>query len=126
VVGGELAEGFWAICARESAGESAVKAYAALTIPAIESFGGRLLTGPLSQVEPHEAGMRQLTIVVEFESYDRAVVAYKSEAYRKALDALGSGRIRISGLLRGCESECVRCGEENAFAGAKAVIRRLV
>ena len=73
---------------------SAVKAYAALAIPTIESFSGRLLTGPMSQVEPHEAGIRQLTIVVEFESYDRAVVAYKSEAYRKALGALGSGAER--------------------------------
>ena len=70
---------------------SAVKAYAALAMPAIESFGGRLLTGPANEITAHEAGVEQLTIIIEFESYDIARVAYKSDAYKEALGALGSG-----------------------------------
>jgi uncharacterized protein (DUF1330 family) len=96
-----MKKGYWVVAYRSISDGSAVKAYAALAIPAIESFGGRLLTGPMSEVEPHEAGMRQLTIVVEFESHDRAVVAYKSEGYKKALRALGSGAERDFRIVEG-------------------------
>lgn len=42
-----------------------------------------------------------VTIVVEFESYDRAVVAYKSEVYEKALRGLGSGAERDFRIVEG-------------------------
>lgn len=96
-----MKKGYWAVAYRSISDGSALKAYAALAIPAIESFGGRLLTGPASRVEVHEAGLQQLTIIVEFETYDRAVSAYKSEAYRKALDALGSGAERDFRIVEG-------------------------
>ena len=96
-----MEKGYWVVAYRSISDGSALKAYAALATPAIESFGGRLLTGPASQVEAHEAGLQQLTIIVEFESYDRAVSAYKSEAYRKALQALGSGAERDFRIVEG-------------------------
>lgn len=96
-----MKKGYWVAAYRSISDGSALKSYAALAIPAIESFGGRLLTGPASQVEAHEAGLQQLTIIVEFESYDRAVSAYKSEAYRKALQALGSGAERDFRIVEG-------------------------
>src|SRR5512146_2181640 len=96
-----MKKSYWVVAYRSVSDGSALKAYAALAIPAIESFGGSLLTGPASQVEAHEAGLQQLTIIVEFESYDRAVVAYKSEAYKKALDALGSGAERDFRIVEG-------------------------
>ena len=40
-------------------------------------------------------------IVVEFDSYDIALAAYKSEAYRKALQALGSGAERDFRIIEG-------------------------
>ena len=45
--------------------------------------------------------MPQLTIVVEFESYDRASAACKSEAYKKALEALASGAERDFRIVEG-------------------------
>lgn len=96
-----MKKGYWVVAYRSISDGSALKAYAALAMPAIESFGGRLLTGPASQVEAHEAGLQQLTIIVEFETYDRAISAYKSEAYRKALDALGSGAERDFRIVEG-------------------------
>jgi uncharacterized protein (DUF1330 family) len=96
-----MKKGYWVVAYRAVSDGSAVKAYAALAIPAIEAFGGRLLTGPASEVTAHEAGVQQLTILVEFESYDRAVVAYKSEAYGKALGALGSGAERDFRIVEG-------------------------
>ena len=73
-----------------------MKAYAELALPAVESFGGRFLTRSLSKVQPHEAGLQQRTVVVEFESYEVALAAYESEGYKKALKALGSGAEQTS------------------------------
>jgi uncharacterized protein (DUF1330 family) len=39
--------------------------------------------------------------VVEFESYERALAAYESEAYKKALLALGSGAERDFRIVEG-------------------------
>ena len=96
-----MKKGYWVVAYKSVSDYSAVKAYAALAVPAIESFGGRLLTGSASQIEVHEAGMMQPAIVVEFESYDRAVAAYKNDAYKKALEALGSGADRDFRIVEG-------------------------
>jgi uncharacterized protein (DUF1330 family) len=98
---GTMKKGYWVVAYRRVSDESAVKAYAALAVPALQSLGGRLLTGPTSQVQVHEAGRQQLTIVVEFDSYEIALAAYKSEAYRKALQALGSGAERDFRIVEG-------------------------
>ena len=47
------------------------------------------------------AGMQQRTIVVEFDSYDIAMAAHKSEAYQKALQTLGSGAERDYRIVEG-------------------------
>ncbi len=73
----------------------------ALAVPAVETFGGRFLSRSTSQVQPHEAGLQQRTILVEFESYDTALTAYKSEVYQKALQALGSGAERDCRIVEG-------------------------
>jgi len=96
-----MKKGYWVVAYRSIADESAVKAYAALAVPAVESFGGRFLTTSTSQVEPHEAGLPQRTIVVEFASYGTALAAHKSETYRKALQALGSGAERDFRIVEG-------------------------
>ncbi len=49
------------------------------------------MTKSASKIQPHEAGLQQRTIIVEFDSYDTALAAHESEAYKKALQALGSG-----------------------------------
>jgi uncharacterized protein (DUF1330 family) len=54
-----------------------------------------------SQVQAHEAGLQQRTTVVEFDSYDIALAAHKSEAYQKALQALGSGAERDYRIVEG-------------------------
>jgi uncharacterized protein (DUF1330 family) len=94
-------KGYWAVAYRSISDESALKAYAVLAVPVIQSFGGRLLTGPMSRVAAEEAGMQQLAIIVEFDSYDAAVTAYESEAYQKALRALGSGADRDFRIVEG-------------------------
>jgi uncharacterized protein (DUF1330 family) len=41
------------------------------------------------------------TILVEFDSYEIALAAHESEAYRKALQALGSGAERDFRIVEG-------------------------
>ena len=96
-----MKKGYWVVAYRSISDESALKAYAALAVPAIQSFGGRFLTGSTSRVQAHEAGLQQRTIVVEFDSYDVALAVHKSEAYQKALQALGSGAERDYRIVEG-------------------------
>ena len=72
-----------------------------LAVPAVQSFGGRLLTMSTGQMQVHEAGLQQPTVVVEFDSYDIARSAHESEVYQKALQALGSGAERDYGIVEG-------------------------
>jgi uncharacterized protein (DUF1330 family) len=83
-----MKKGYWVVSYRSISDESAAKAYGALAVPAVESFGGRFLTRSISQVQPHEAGLQLRTVLVEFDSYEIAVDSHESEAYRKALQAL--------------------------------------
>jgi uncharacterized protein (DUF1330 family) len=94
-------KGYWVVVYRSVSDESAVKAYAALAGPALESLGGRLLTRSISQVQTHEAGLQQRTVLVEFDSYEIALRAYESAVYRKALQALGSGAERDFRIVEG-------------------------
>jgi uncharacterized protein (DUF1330 family) len=96
-----MKKGYWVFAYRSISDESAVKAYSALAVPAIQPFGGRLLTASTSQVQAHEAGLQQRTIIIEFDSYDIALTAYKSEAYQKALQTLGSGAERDYRIVEG-------------------------
>jgi len=96
-----MKKGYWVVAYRSISDESAVKAYMPLAGLALQSFGGRVLTRPTSQAQPQEAGLRQPAVVVEFDSYESAVVAYESEAYRKALQALGSGAERDFRIVEG-------------------------
>jgi len=96
-----MKKGYWVNAYRSISDESAVKAYAALAVPAIQSFGGRFLTSSGSQIQAHEAGLQQRTIIVEFDSYDIALAARQSDGYQRALEALGSGAERDSRIVEG-------------------------
>ena len=96
-----MKKGYWVVAYRSISDASAVKAYGALAVPAVQSFGGRFLTMSASQVQAHEAGLQQPTVLVEFDSYDIARSARESEAYQKALQALGSGAERDFRIVEG-------------------------
>jgi len=96
-----MKKGYWVVVYRLVSDESAVKAYGVLAVPAVESFGGRFLTRSTSQIQTHEAGLQLRTILVEFDSYEIALAAHESEAYRKALQALGSGAERDFRIAEG-------------------------
>jgi uncharacterized protein (DUF1330 family) len=96
-----MKKGYWVVVYRSISDESALKAYATLAGPAIQSMGGRVLTKSTSRVQAYEAGLEQRAIVVEFDSFELALAARQSEAYRKALQALGSGALRDFRIVEG-------------------------
>ena len=96
-----MKKGYWVVTYRSIRNEAAMKAYGSLAVPAVESFGGRILTGLTSQIQAYEAGLQQPAVLVEFDSYDVAVAAYKSEPYQKAIQALGSGAERDLRIVEG-------------------------
>jgi uncharacterized protein (DUF1330 family) len=96
-----MKKGYWVVAYRSISDESALKAYGALALPAVESFGGHFLTRSTSQILAHEAGLQLRTILVEFDSYDIALAAHESAAYQKALQALGSGAERDYRIIEG-------------------------
>jgi uncharacterized protein (DUF1330 family) len=56
---------------------------------------------PTSVVTDHAAGLQEMTVVGEFDSYEIALAAYESADYKKALAALGSGAERDFRIAEG-------------------------
>jgi uncharacterized protein (DUF1330 family) len=83
-----MKNGYWVVADGD---ETTMKNYLTLAIAALGQFGERTLVSPMSAVTAHEAGLKQMTVVVEFDSYEIALAAYESADYKKALAALGSG-----------------------------------
>ena len=77
-----------------------VAAYAKLAGPALTAAGGRFL----ARGEPattFELGLKQRTVLIEFDSVEQAVAAHNSPAYQAALDALGDGAERDIRIIEG-------------------------
>lgn len=84
-----MKKGYWVVAYRTVGGEEMMKNYLALAGAALRPFGSRLLVAPVSAVTAREAGLKQMTVVVEFDSYESALAAYESADYKKALAVLG-------------------------------------
>ena len=66
----------------------ALAAYAKLAAPAMQAAGGRFLVRGMP-AKVYELGMNERTVVVEFDSLEKAAAAYDSAGYQEALRALG-------------------------------------
>ena len=75
-------------------------AYLKLAGPAILKAGGKVLAST-SNVKAYENGKAEQTVLVEFESFEKAILAYESDDYQKALDALDGGADRDFRLFEG-------------------------
>ena len=84
-----MKKGYWVVAYRTVGDEAMMSRYVALARAALGPLGAHSLVPPGSAVTAHEAGVKQTTVVVEFDSYEAALAAYETEDYRKALAALG-------------------------------------
>jgi uncharacterized protein (DUF1330 family) len=83
-----MAKAYWITNYRSIAKPESVAAYARIAGPALLQAGGRFLARGMA-TKAMENGLKQRTVIIEFDSVERAVAAYNSPGYKKALAALG-------------------------------------
>ena len=95
-----MPKAYWISTYRAVKHPAKLAAYAALAGPALTAGGGRYL----ARGEPatvYELGLKQRTVLIEFDSVEQAVAAHDSPAYRAALAALGDGVEREIRIIEG-------------------------
>lgn len=95
-----MAKAYWITFYREVRKPDALAAYAKLAGPALEAGGGRSLARGMP-AEVHESGLAQRTVLIEFDSLEKARAAYDSPAYRAALAVLGDAAERDIRFIEG-------------------------
>ena len=95
-----MAKAYWISCYREIIDPNKLAAYAKLAVPAIEAGGGRVLArGMPSNV--YEQGVMERTVIIEFDSLEKALATHDSPAYKAALAALAGGVVRDLRIIPG-------------------------
>ena len=92
-----MAKGYWICFYRSISSPDAVAEYAKLAGPAIQGGGGRFLARG-NPSKTYEAGKSMRTVVIEFESVEKAKETFESPAYQaacKALEGTAERDIRI-------------------------------
>jgi uncharacterized protein (DUF1330 family) len=97
-----MAKGYWVSVYPAISDPESLTAYNKLAGPAVQAAGGRTLSRG-GRVVAHEAGIMHRVVLVEFDSFERAVAAYESEAYQKALVALPHGVERDFRIIEGID-----------------------
>jgi uncharacterized protein (DUF1330 family) len=101
IKGGEImAKAYWITIYRNISNPDALAEYAKLAGPAIQSGGGRFVVRGMP-AKTYEAGLNQRTVIIEFDSVDRAVAAHDSDGYKAALKALGNAAERDIRIVEG-------------------------
>ena len=95
-----MSKAYWVSAYRAITDPDKLAAYAKLAGPALTAGGGRFLArGEPAKV--YELGLRQRTVLLEFDSVAQAVAAHDSPAYQAALAALGDGAQREIRIIEG-------------------------
>jgi len=95
-----MSKAYWVATYRSVSDPDALAAYARLSGPAITAAGGRILVRGLP-TQVYEMGLKQRTVVIEFDSVEQARAAHDSPAYQEALAALAGGAERDIRIVEG-------------------------
>ena len=95
-----MAKAYWITAYRSVRDPQALAAYAKLALPALEAAGGRFLVRGMPALV-YEGGLRERTVLIEFDSVAQAVAAHDSPPYQEALRALGNGAERDMRIVEG-------------------------
>ncbi|TMH66291.1 MAG: DUF1330 domain-containing protein [Betaproteobacteria bacterium] len=95
-----MPKAYWVSAYRAVKDVDKLAAYAKLAGPALTAGGGRFLArGEPAKVYEH--GLKQRTVLIEFDSVEQAISAHDSPGYQAALDALGDGAEREIRIVEG-------------------------
>jgi uncharacterized protein (DUF1330 family) len=95
-----MAKAYWISCYRQITDPDKLAGYAKLAGPAIESGGGRFLARAAA-AQAYEAGQRERTVLVEFDSVEHAIAVHDSPNYQAALAVLDGGAVRDLRIVPG-------------------------
>jgi uncharacterized protein (DUF1330 family) len=82
-----MAKGYWITLYHSVSDPAALAEYAKQATPAIQAGGGRFVVRGIP-AKAYEAGLADRTIVIEFESVQKAIATYESPAYQAAYKIL--------------------------------------
>lgn len=99
-----MAKAYWINTVRAIRDPERVAEYIDLAGPAIRGSGGRFLARGMP-ARAFEAGVRERTVLIEFDSVEAAVAAYESPEYQRALQALGDGAERDLRIIEATPEE---------------------
>lgn len=97
-----MPKGYFLSAHRSPANPEKRNAYLALAAPAIEKYEGKMLAST-NIVEAHENGVKEQTVLLEFESLEKVKSFYYSDEYQSALKALDGGADRDIRIFEGKE-----------------------
>ena len=95
-----MAKAYLITCYHSIKNPATLAAYAKIAGPAIQAAGGRFLVRGMP-AKTYENGVNQRTVVVEFDSLERAIAAHDGPGYQEALRVLGSAAERDVRLVEG-------------------------
>jgi uncharacterized protein (DUF1330 family) len=95
-----MAKAYWVSIYSAINDEEKLAAYAKLAGPSLTAAGGRFLARGVP-VHVYEKGIKQRTVLIEFDSVAAAIAAHDSPGYTEALRALGDGATREIRIMEG-------------------------
>ena len=95
-----MKKGYMISAHRTKADPQKRSAYIQLALPAIEKGGGKILAST-NDIVAKENGVKEQTVLIEFESLEKALQAYESPEYQEALKALDGGADRDFRIFEG-------------------------
>ena len=95
-----MAKAYWVACYRQISDPAKLAAYAKVAGPAIEAGGGRFLARAVA-AKAYEGGKLDRTVLIEFDSVDRAIATHDSAEYKRALALLDGGAVRDMRIVPG-------------------------
>jgi uncharacterized protein (DUF1330 family) len=93
-------KGYWIVCYQSVSDASVLPEYAKAARPVVEAAGGRQLVAG-KPAKAYEAAVDQRTVVIEFESVEKAIATRESEGYQAALKVLGNAAKRDFRIVEG-------------------------
>jgi len=98
-----MKKGYWVVAYRSISDPSSAQEYSKLAGPIIKANGGKTLVRTSDAIEAFQAGLKQRIVIIEFESFQKAIATYNSDGYKVALKALGTAAERDFRIVEGLD-----------------------
>jgi uncharacterized protein (DUF1330 family) len=95
-----MPKAYWVSTYQQIHDENKLAAYAKLAGPAVQEGGGSFMARGMAACA-YEAGIKQRTVLVEFESLEKAIACHDGPSYQAALKALEGGVTRDLRIVEG-------------------------